>query len=367
MKVAGKKLNVINTLFLTLTPLAAAIAVPWSIAHYGLGLAESLIFLALWLAIAVSVTAGYHRLFAHRAYEARWPVRLFFLVFGAGALENSVLAWAADHRVHHVHVDKEQDPYNVKKGFWWSHIGWIFFDVDKPELDGVRDLSKDPLVVWQDRNYLWIGLGVAFGIPALVGVLTGSLVQCLIFGAILRIVVTHHVTFFINSLCHMIGGRPYSLRHSGRDSTIMAALAFGEGYHNYHHTFAYDYRNGVKAWHFDPAKWTIWALSRFGLTSNLRRAPRAVILRARVEVQFEKAQLRMQKWNAAVRKLHESRVYEAYERMQNAIQELLAQQQPSKEKLAPVVDIRTPHIRSAIRDWKETMRMTRRMARQRAA
>ena len=118
---------------------------------------------------------------------------------------------------------------------------------------------------------------------------------------------SHHTTFFINSLCHMIGRQPYSREHSARDSPIMAVLAFGEGYHNYHHSFPFDYRNGVKPWQFDPAKWIIWTLSRVGLARDLRRAPEAAILKAKIEVQFEKAKERLQQVVHDFREQHEAR------------------------------------------------------------
>ena len=246
------------------TLLVAAIGTPWYLATRGLGWPETLTFAGLWLAVGLSVTGGYHRLFAHKTYRAAWPVRLLYVVFGAAALENSVLNWTADHRVHHSEVDHERDPYNIQKGFWWAHMGWIFFENETPPVTVVRDLLEDPLVRWQARWYAPIGIGVAFGIPLIVGLATGRVLGCLLIGGVLRVVVSHHGTFFINSLCHMIGRQPYSREHSARDSAVMAVLAFGEGYHNYHHSFPFDYRNGIKGWHFDPAKWTIYGLSIVG-------------------------------------------------------------------------------------------------------
>ncbi|HKV10140.1 MAG TPA: acyl-CoA desaturase, partial [Thermoanaerobaculia bacterium] len=200
------RLNVLNTVFLLGTLLVALISTPWYLVKVGLGWPETVTFFVIWLFVGLSVTAGYHRLFAHKTYQASWPVRLFLLVFGAGALENSVLNWAADHRVHHAHVDHDRDPYNITKGFWWAHIGWIFFEApEEIPKSVVRDLSEDPLVVWQDRYYKYIGLFVALGIPLIVGLLTGRVLGCLLIGGVLRIVVSHHGTFFINSLCHMIG------------------------------------------------------------------------------------------------------------------------------------------------------------------
>jgi stearoyl-CoA desaturase (delta-9 desaturase) len=393
------RLNVNNTIFLLLSLLIALVGTPWYLLANGFGWPEWLTFGLLWLAVGISVTAGYHRLFTHKTYQASWPVRLFFLVFGSAALENSVLNWAADHRVHHSHVDEERDPYNIQKGFWWAHIGWIFFFNEPPPQSVVRDLVEDPLVVWQHRWYKWIGALVAFGIPAAVGLATGRLFGCLLIGGVTRVVVSHHGTFFINSLCHMVGRQPYSREHSARDSPVMAVLAFGEGYHNYHHSFPFDYRNGIRGWHFDPAKWVIWVLARLGLAANLRRASDAAILKAKIEVQFERAKERMERVVAGMREHHEQRLHSAYASLQHALQELLTLQRrplrqaataiaPEKaEKKAPVqplvplvvtasavsIAATEPHetrlgmvhhaLEQALRDWKRALRQMRRLPR----
>ena len=186
------RLDPVNTLFLLGTLAVALVGTPWYILRVGLGWPETITFLVLWLGVGVSVTAGYHRLFAHKTYQARWPVRLFFLVVGAAALENSVLNWAADHRVHHSHTDHDRDPYNIQRGFWWAHIGWIFFEAPRPSINVVRDLLEDPLVRWQDRWCRWLGVGIAFGVPLAVGLATGRVLGCLLIGGVLRIVASHH-------------------------------------------------------------------------------------------------------------------------------------------------------------------------------
>jgi stearoyl-CoA desaturase (delta-9 desaturase) len=368
---ARPRINWLNLIFLMGTLLIALVGTPWYLVKFGLGWPEALTCLILWLFVGLSVTAGYHRLFAHKTYQAAWPVRLFLLVFGAGALENSVLNWAADHRIHHAHVDEERDPYNITKGFWWAHMGWIFFENEEIPASVVRDLSEDPLVRWQSKYYALIGLGVALGIPLLVGFLTGRVLGCLLIGGVLRIVISHHGTFFINSLCHMVGRRPYSTEHSARDSPIMAVLAFGEGYHNYHHSFPFDYRNGVKVWQFDPAKWMIWTLSRVGLAQDLRRAPEAAVLKAKIEVQFEHAKERLQQVVHDFREHHEARLHEAYASLQTALHELISLQRRQKPKAAPAGEEALPHetrlgmsyraLEEAMREWKRTLRQTKRL------
>jgi stearoyl-CoA desaturase (delta-9 desaturase) len=375
MPSAPRKLrpNWTNIAFLLSTLLVALIGTPWSIARYGLRWPELATLLATWIVVGLSVTAGYHRLFAHRTYQAAWPVRLFMLVFGAASFENSVVEWAADHRVHHSHTDQERDPYNIQKGFWWAHIGWIFFESQDqtPPQSVVRDLLVDPLVVWQHRWCKWIGIVVAFGIPVTVGLATGRLVPCLLIGGVLRVVLSHHTTFFINSLCHMVGRQPYSREHSARDSPIMAVLAFGEGYHNYHHSFPFDYRNGIKAWHFDPAKWAIYLLAKVGLAGELRRAPDSAILKAKVELQFEHAKERMTRVAHDMREHYEAKLHEAYasvERVLGDLQQLQRRARTRLEEVAEDLKAREAKVRAtyhalerALEEWREALRQAHKL------
>ena len=361
--------NYSNIAFLVGTFLIALIGTPWYIVTRGLGWPEVITFMAIWLAVGLSVTGGYHRLFTHKTYQATWPVRLFYLVVGAAAFENSVLNWAADHRIHHSNVDHERDPYNIQKGFWWAHIGWIFYDNTPIPQTVVRDLLEDPLVRWQGRWYKELGAAVAFGIPLVVGLATGRVLGCLLIGGVLRVVVSHHGTFFINSLCHMVGRQPYSREHSARDSAVMAVLAFGEGYHNYHHSFPFDYRNGIQSWHFDPAKWAIFGLSRIGLAADLRRASDAAILKARIDVQFETAKETMARAAGGTAESYEHRLSEGYTRLQSALRDLLDLQRRPAGDAAGAAGQDLPETRlgmihhaleQALREWKQTLRQMNR-------
>ncbi|WOO41287.1 acyl-CoA desaturase [Rubellicoccus peritrichatus] len=239
-------------------------------------------------ATGLSITLGYHRLFSHLAFKAKRPVKWFVILFGAAAWENSVITWSSEHRRHHKHVDHDDDPYNINLGFWWAHMGWLMFKL-KPEapIDNVKDLEKDPALVWQHKYIHFIAAFMGFVLPTLIcglyyGSWMGALGGFLIVG-VLRTVIVQHATFFINSACHYIGSQPYSSTHSARDSWLMAIFTFGEGYHNYHHEFQHDYRNGVKPWQIDPTKWTIWLLSKVGMTSDLRRVSEAKILLAEIQ------------------------------------------------------------------------------------
>jgi len=274
----------IGTLFLTLT------AVPAYLWFFGLDWFQVALFFVMFCACGFSITLGYHRLFSHLAFQAHWSVRLFTAVFGAGAFENSILLWACEHRTHHKHVDHDDDPYSITKGLFHAHVGWLLFKLNPPPpFDNVADLQKDPIVMWQHRYIHWIGSMVAFVFPALIGYAWGGWQTALgafLIAGVARVVVLQHCTFCINSLCHYIGSRPYSSRCSARDSWIMALVTFGEGYHNYHHEFQHDYRNGVKPWQFDPTKWIIWTLSKMGLARKLRRvASEKIVLSELAETQ----------------------------------------------------------------------------------
>ena len=355
-----RRINWTNLVFLLGTFLAAAIGVPWYLATHGFGWPEWLTFFGIWIAGGMSITGGYHRLWSHKTYETVWPVKLFYLIFGAATFQNSVLEWAADHRLHHDHTDDEQDPYNIQKGFWWAHVGWVFFDTEEHIETIIRDLMADPWVAWQRRWYKTIAISVAVGIPALVGVLSGRLLGCMIIGVVLRIVVSHHGTFLINSACHMLGRRPYNREVSARDSGVMAILAFGEGYHNYHHSFPFDYRNGIRAWHVDPAKWLIWGLEKLGLAQGLRRASDLQILRAKAAVQYEGARERVARLVASVRAEKERRIAEAHAKLDKAIADLLRWERQKVRAAAEDLEHRAAAAREvfehALAEWRAALR-----------
>ena len=281
-----QELRWVSAIFLSATMLSTLVRLPIFLYHFGGQMnwwVHGAVFVGMFIASGLSITLGYHRLFSHIAFKAKWPVRLFTLIFGATAMENSALEWCSDHRRHHKHTDDDADPYNIQLGFLHAHIGWVVFRPiggDVP-LTNVNDLKADPLVRWQHKWWGVIGIVVGFGLPALIGYLAESGIGAaagLLIGGVARLVMVHHMTFFINSLCHTLGGQPYSNRCSAKDSWFMSLFTFGEGYHNFHHEFQHDYRNGVKPWRFDPTKWSIRLLEIIGLTSNLRRVPNEKIM-----------------------------------------------------------------------------------------
>lgn len=297
--------NWLNTLFLWGTLALAAVALPWHLAVNGFRLQEWVAFLVMTFLCGTAISLGYHRLFSHRAFKASLPVRLFGLLFGAASFENSVLQWASDHRVHHAHCDDlEQDPYTIGKGFWWAHWGWVMASEARP-VHGVADLQKDRLVMWQHRHIFKIGAAIAL-LPLLFARSWREALGMAIVAVLLRIVVNHHTTFFINSAAHMLGSRPYSEGTSARDSWILAPLTYGEGYHNFHHTWQWDYRNGVHWYQWDSTKWILGALSGLGLVSSLRRVDPAALDRAMVALEIARLERRLAEANPMRQRLAEA-------------------------------------------------------------
>lgn len=288
---SDRPLDLVNAVFLTATPLFAVAGTLWYGWRYGITWLEIANFLVMFALTSVSVTAGYHRYYSHRSFECSKAVQLFFLVFGAASVENSILNWGSDHRYHHRFVDREGDPYDITKGGFYAHMGWIFYKDTRDQgrrFENCPDLTKDPLVMWQHRWYIPLVVGFTFLLPTLIGLAGGRPLGGLIFGGVLRCVMVHHTTFFINSLAHLYGTRPYSLKDTARDSWWLAPLTFGEGYHNFHHKFQADYRNGIKWWQFDSTKWFINLLSWTGQAWRLKRVPEPLIVKARLEVEKEK-------------------------------------------------------------------------------
>ncbi len=293
---AKPPLIVTNVVIFTLTFAAAVTLVPWWGVTHGYRLGAWLFFAAFLIANEMSITGGYHRLWAHRAYDAHPLVKLWYVIFGSMALQNSALVWCSGHRRHHVHVDDDdRDPYSAGLGFWFSHIGWMVRDYPsgRQDFSNIPDLRREPLLVLQHRFYVPLVLITNVGFPLAAGWLVGDVWGTFLLAGVLRLVLSHHFTFFINSLAHMWGSRPYTDENTARDNPVLAVLTYGEGYHNFHHMFAHDYRNGVRWWQWDPTKWSIALLEWVGLARKLRRTPAFQVQRALLAMQFKRAQARL--------------------------------------------------------------------------
>ena len=283
-------------LMLTITPLIALIGIPWYQIAVGFEWSHWLTFAVVAVLNGISITAGYHRLWAHNAYKARTPLKVVLALFGAAAFQNSILVWASQHRRHHRHVDViDEDPYSAKKGLWYSHIGWMIrhYPTNTDDFSNVADLKRDKVVMWQHKHYYSIALIMNILPPLLMGMITGDYLAHFLACGFLRLVYSHHTTFFINSLAHYWGRQPYTEDNTARDNDLLALFTYGEGYHNYHHLFQGDYRNGVRWWQFDPTKWLIKCCDWLGLAYDLRKTPDFKICEAMINRQLEAARQRL--------------------------------------------------------------------------
>jgi stearoyl-CoA desaturase (Delta-9 desaturase) len=361
-----------TTLMFALTLVAALIMVPWFGLKHGFSTGAWVLFVVFLYANGMSITGGYHRLWAHKAYEAHWSLRLIYLVFGTMALQNSVFAWASGHRTHHLNVDDVQkDPYSIRRGFWFAHIGWMIreYESGKPNFANIPDLRRDPMLAFQHRYYLPLALLFNFGLPLLAGWLIGDLWGTFILAGVLRLVVSHHVTFLINSLAHMWGSRPYTDENTARDNPILAFFTYGEGYHNYHHIFAHDYRNGVRWWQWDPTKWLIAGLQYVGLTSRLKRTHPFQIQRALLVMQFNRAREKLAKLPYAAGHSHieqlRQRIAHEYETFLAALSEWARVKEQWLEEKKRVVVEHWEHseIQQRLREIEAGLRTQRRRMR----
>ncbi|KAG0375716.1 MAG: delta-9 desaturase [Linnemannia gamsii] len=283
VKNVWKNLDWKHVIGLGLTPL---------LAFYGLLTTEIQTKTLIWsivyyFATGLGITAGYHRLWAHRAYSAGPAMSFVLALLGAGAVEGSIKWWSRGHRAHHRWTDTEKDPYSAHRGLFFSHIGWML--VKRPGWKighaDVDDLNKSKLVVWQHNNYpvLVILMGLVFP-TAVAGLGWGDWRGGYFFAALLRLVFVHHATFCVNSLAHWLGEGPFDDRHSPRDHFITAFVTLGEGYHNFHHQFPQDYRNAIRFYQYDPTKWLIATCAFFGFASHLKTFPENEVRKGQLQM-----------------------------------------------------------------------------------
>jgi len=233
----------------------------------------SFLFVVLYLITAFSISAGYHRLYSHGSFKATSLFKIFVLYFGSGAFLGSVISWSRYHRAHHRFIEKDLDPMNIKKGFFYSHIGWMFVNHPKSliskEVD-ISDVEKDFWSKFQSETYIILATSSGFLLPSIIASIWGDLEGGFLFAGILRIIMIQHAFFSTNSLAHLFGTQKYSDEHSARNNFFVALLTLGDGYQNYNHSFPKDYRIGAKFYDYDPTKWGILLCSFIGFTYDLK-------------------------------------------------------------------------------------------------
>ncbi len=291
------KIEWANALFISGYHLALLIGLPFYFIYQKPSLGLCLYSAILVYLTGLGITLGYHRLYAHPTYKVNKAIEALILFFATMATQGSALQWAHDHRNHHAYVDTDRDPYCIKKGFMYAHLFWLFKKLPPMDKKKVADLWRNKLVAFQHRFYLPLLVITNVLVTLLVGFLLSDYLGAFVLAWGVRLFALHHLTWCINSLAHFWGAQSFSQEHSAVDNYCISLLTFGEGYHNYHHTYANDYRNGVKWYHFDPTKWIIWILSRCRLASGLRRV-NSFQIKERIVIESKKEIRRFWRGNA---------------------------------------------------------------------
>jgi stearoyl-CoA desaturase (delta-9 desaturase) len=284
--VANETRDRIITGTVTVLPVLALGVVAWQLWNDALGWSDVAIFLFAYVSTALAITVGFHRHFTHRAFKCRRWVRGTLAIFGSAAIEGNIISWVADHRKHHAFSDEEGDPHSphvghgggwtgALKGLWHAHVGWLFIHTHRGNRERYApDLLADPLIRFVDRTFvLWVtvGLLVPFGLGYLIGGSLHTALTGLLWGGLVRMLVVHHVTYSINSLCHFFGRRDYKTGDESRNLFWLAPFTFGESWHNNHHAFPTSYRHGLRGWQLDISAGVIWMLEKLGLAWDVVR------------------------------------------------------------------------------------------------
>lgn len=270
--------------------LVAGIILLWGWGFSGVDLA---LLVGMSLLTSLGITVGFHRLFTHRSFETNRVVQCVLGILGSMAVQGPLAQWVAVHRRHHQHSDEEGDPHSPHLGrhgflgflsrFWHAHVGWLF-KPDPPNLEHyVKDIHQSPLLLTVSVLFpLWLVLGLA--IPTILGgLLTGTWMGALlgfIWGGLVRIFLCHHVTWSINSVCHLWGQRPFASHDQSRNNVVFGVLGLGEGWHNNHHAFPTSARHGLRWWQVDVSYWVIRGLAFLRLAWDVRLPPRWALLGA---------------------------------------------------------------------------------------
>jgi stearoyl-CoA desaturase (delta-9 desaturase) len=279
---AALKVRVINFIAIVtpLLGLIAACVMLWGTAFSWTYLA---LLVSMFILTGAGITIGFHRLFTHRSFECPAWVRFIFGVLGSMAVQGPLLHWVAEHRRHHQHSDHDGDPHSphghgetwgdMIRGAWHSHVGWMFKRSSRDLPRYVKDLRKDPVCRIVNRQFpLWVLVGLI--IPAIAGgLLTMSWMGVLLgflWGGLARVFLVHHVTWSVNSVCHLWGARPFESHDHSRNNLIVGVLALGEGWHNNHHAFPTSARHGLAWWEVDFSYLVIRGLAAIGLARNVR-------------------------------------------------------------------------------------------------
>ena len=274
------------TAVVTVAPILALGFVAWQLWEEALHWGDLVVFALLYVAFGLGITVGFHRLFTHRSFKTSPALRFVFAVLGSAAIEGPVISWVADHRKHHAFADKEGDPHSphvghgggirgALAGLAHAHVGWLFIHTQRgAKRRYAPDLMADPVVSFVDRTFVaWalLGLGSAFALGVAIGHSLKAGLTGLLWGGAVRMLVIHHVTYSINSLCHYFGSRRFNTDDESRNLMWLAPFSFGEAWHNNHHAFPTSAAHGLRRFEIDPSAMVIRTLERLGLVWDVVR------------------------------------------------------------------------------------------------
>lgn len=252
--------------------------VPLGLIWTGISLRAAVLGIVLYFVRMFFITAGYHRYFSHRSYKMGRVMQFIMAFGGSTAAQKGVLWWAAHHRHHHKHSDDEHDVHSPKRGFWWSHVGWIVcVKYNDTRYDLITDFAKYPELRWLNRNHLLPPTLLAIACLLFAGV------EGLLAGFFLSTVVLYHGVFVINSLTHVFGRRRYVTTDTSRNSLILALITLGEGWHNNHHYYQRSTNQGFFWWEIDISYYLLRMLSWVGLVYDIHTPPKKLLHRNRVK------------------------------------------------------------------------------------
>jgi stearoyl-CoA desaturase (Delta-9 desaturase) len=270
----------------TVAPVLALGLVAWQVWGDFLRWSDLVVFAIMYVGTGLGVTVGFHRHFTHRSFKTKKPVRATLAVLGSMAIEGPIISWVADHRKHHTFSDQEGDPHSphvgheggwkgALKGLVHAHVGWLFIHTQRGARKRyARDLIDDPVVSFVDRTFVfWAvgGLVVAFALGWLIGGSFHAALTGLLWGGAVRMLVVHHVTYSINSLCHFFGRRRFDTGDESRNLFWLSIPTFGESWHNNHHAFPTSAMHGMRGWEIDPSALVIRGLEKLGLVWDVVR------------------------------------------------------------------------------------------------
>jgi stearoyl-CoA desaturase (delta-9 desaturase) len=273
----------------TIVPILLLGLAAWQAWNEALRWSDLLILGLAYVLTGIGVTVGFHRLLTHRSFATSPLLRGVFAALGSAAVEGPVISWVADHRKHHACSDREGDPHSPHvghggglggslRGLYHAHVGWLFIHTQRASKERFApDLLADPVIRFIDRTFvLWalLGLAIPFGLGVAIGGSIAAGLTGLLWGGAVRVFVVHHVTYSVNSLCHMFGRRPFETRDESRNLAWLAPLTFGEAWHNNHHAFPTSATHGLGRWQFDPSALVISAMEKLGLVWDVVRPSR---------------------------------------------------------------------------------------------